>query len=226
MPRKRARASRGDRTTAGTFPDPVLTYQVENARFPGSSAILGLDRETSIFATLPLEPIVQRRSRVGRADAEVRAADADFVADTRRVALDAARAWYRAALAQLSLVGALEWRDGLQQLVEYNRPRVAEGVTAEGDLIRVQVERDRAATTATLERVELLRARAELAAFLGRSSAAVAGESLHVSCRLTASTAVSVSASAAIANTPPSAEGLNTARDAANSSSIRATPWS
>ena len=176
----RARASRGDRTTAGTFPDPVLTYQVENARFPGSSAILGLDRETSIFATLPLEPIFQRWSRVGRADAEVRAADADLVADTRRVALDAARAWYRAALAQLSLAGALEWRDGLQQLVEYNRPRVAEGVTAEGDLIRLQVERDRAAATATLERVELLRARAELAAFLGRSSAAVAGESLVV----------------------------------------------
>ena len=53
--RARVQAARGARHTAGAIPNPVLSYQVENAGFPGRSAPVGLSREVSSFTTLPLE---------------------------------------------------------------------------------------------------------------------------------------------------------------------------
>jgi hypothetical protein len=67
----RVRGARGSRSTARALPNPVFTYQVENAAFPGGAAPAGLDRETSVLATLPLEPLWQRWSRASRAGPEV-----------------------------------------------------------------------------------------------------------------------------------------------------------
>ena len=64
--RARVAGARGARLTARTFGNPILTYQVENAAFPGRAAPLGVDREVSTFATFPLEPFFQRRPRVRR----------------------------------------------------------------------------------------------------------------------------------------------------------------
>ncbi len=75
----RLSASRGSRRTAGALPNPVLSYQVENTAFPGQDLPAELERETSIFATLPLEPLYQRGPQVRRADQEVRAAGAALV---------------------------------------------------------------------------------------------------------------------------------------------------
>ena len=163
----RLRGARGARSTARALPNPVFTYQVENAAFPGGATPVGLDRETSVLATLPLEPLWQRWSRTSRAGAEVRAADAELALARRDVVLGAARAFYRVALAQVSVRGAADIEESLDSLVRFNRTRVAEGVAAEGDLIRVEVERDRAMTERALQEAELARARAELLPFLG-----------------------------------------------------------
>ncbi|MEP7344045.1 MAG: TolC family protein [Gemmatimonadaceae bacterium] len=165
--RARLSAAQGSRRAAGTLPNPVATYQVENAAFPGQSPLVGLDRETSTFVTLPLEPLYQRRPRVRRADQEVTASRAIVTTVQRRVALDAARAFYRVAIAQVWVSATEETRAGLESLTSFNRVRVAEGATAEGDLIRVQVELDRAAVNVALAEVELARARAELQPFVG-----------------------------------------------------------
>jgi len=173
----RLRGARGARSTARALPNPVFTYQVENAAFPGGATPVGLDRETSVLATLPLEPLWQRWSRASRAGAEVRAADAELALARRDVVLDAARAFYRVALAQVSVRGAADIEESLDSLVRFNRTRVAEGVAAEGDLIRVEVERDRAMTERALQEADLARARAELLPFLGdtqRTSATLA----------------------------------------------------
>ena len=162
----RVRGARGARSTARALPNPVFTYQVENAAFPGGAAPVGLDRETSVLATLPLEPLWQRWSRTSRAGAELRWADAALALARRDVVLDAARAFYRVALAQVSVRGAADIEESLDSLVRFNRTRVAEGVAAEGDLIRVEVERDRATTERALQEAELARARAELLPFL------------------------------------------------------------
>jgi outer membrane protein, heavy metal efflux system len=164
----RVTAARGGRRTAGALLNPIATYQVENAGFPGRSAPAGLDRETSMLLTVPLEPLFQRSPRVSRANEDVRAAEADLTNARRQVVLDAARAFHRVAAAQVAVAAAEETRAGLERLASFNAIRVAEGATPEGDLIRVQVEVRRAAVEVALEEVELAQARADLLPYLGR----------------------------------------------------------
>jgi cobalt-zinc-cadmium efflux system outer membrane protein len=164
----RVRAASGMRTTARSIGNPVLSYDVENAPFPGGQPVSGMPRETMATAMLPLASIVQRFPRARRADAEVRAADADARATRQQLALDASRAFFRTALAQVSVAAARDLTAWLDSVVAYNRHRVDEGLAAEADLIRAELERDRAATNATLEEADLARARAELAAFIDR----------------------------------------------------------
>jgi cobalt-zinc-cadmium efflux system outer membrane protein len=162
----RVAAARGNRAGAGAFPNPLLTYQVENAPFFGVARPPGVSTETSFFATLPIEGLYQRWPRMRRADKEVLAAEAELVAARRQVVLDATRAFYRLALAQASAGAASEIERRLESLAAYNQARLAEGVAAEGDLIRIQVEVERAATNTILEDVELAHARAALLPFL------------------------------------------------------------
>jgi outer membrane protein, heavy metal efflux system len=168
--RARLTAAQGGRVTAGALPNPVATYWVENSSFPGQELPFGVSREASTYLTLPLEPFFQRGPRIRRAEQEVKAADADLAAARRQVALDAAQAFFRVALAQVAVEATEENRKGLEHLVLYNQSRVQEGATPEVDLIRAQVELDRAATDAVLAEVDLGRSRAALWPFLSASS--------------------------------------------------------
>jgi cobalt-zinc-cadmium efflux system outer membrane protein len=167
-------AAEGSRQTATAFPNPVATYWTENAPFPGQDLPSGLDRESSVYATLPLEPFWQRRSRLAQVNGEVRAAQAAVTSTEQHVALDAARAFYRVALAQASVEAVRENGAAVEQLVSYLRARVAQGANPEGDLIRAEVERDRVDTDVTLAEVDLLRAQAALRPFLGDTGPALA----------------------------------------------------
>jgi outer membrane protein TolC len=164
--RARVRAARGARTTAGTVGNPMLVYQVESRRMQSGHAAQ-MEREAMTTATLPLEVLYQRAPRIRRADAEVRAAEADASAERQRVALDAAHAYYRTAVAQVGLEVARDLAAWLDTVVAYNRTRAREGVVAEGDLIRSELERDRAAADATMQDADLARARSALSAFVG-----------------------------------------------------------
>jgi cobalt-zinc-cadmium efflux system outer membrane protein len=167
--RARVEAARGTARQAALWSNPVGTYWVENAAFPGSSA--GLDREASAYVTVPLEPLYQRRPRVAQASQDVAAAESAAETVRRQVASDAARAFFRVAMAQASVDAAEENRANLDQLVDFNVARVREGAAPEGDLIRVRVEMDRAATDLVLAEVELTRARGELWLLLGNGPA-------------------------------------------------------
>jgi cobalt-zinc-cadmium efflux system outer membrane protein len=163
--RARIQAARGSRSTAGTLGNPILMYDVENAPLPGRAAP-PMDRETMVTATLPLEPLYQRWSRVSGANADVRAAEADAQAERQRIGMDATRAFYRMARAQVALEAARDLKAWLDSVVAYNRTRVKEGVAAEADLIRSELERDRAEVEATMQEADLARARADLTVFL------------------------------------------------------------
>jgi cobalt-zinc-cadmium efflux system outer membrane protein len=162
----RLTAAEGSRGTAGRLMNPMGFYGVEQAPFPGGTAPVGMDKETTLSATLPLESFYQRGPRVAQANAEVRAATADVAATKQRVYLDAALAFYRTALAQSDVATVRELSDWLDSLVAYNKMRVEEGVAAEVDLIRSEVERDRMRAEAGLREAELARARAHLAPFV------------------------------------------------------------
>jgi cobalt-zinc-cadmium efflux system outer membrane protein len=163
--RARVEAARGAARQVAAWPNPVGTYWLENAAFPGASSA-GLDRESSAYATLPLESFYQRRPRVAQAAQDVAAARAAVETVRRQVAGEAARAFFRVAIAQAAVAAAEENRANLDQLVVFNEARVKEGAAPEGDLIRVRVEMDRATTDLVLAEVELTRARGDLWPFL------------------------------------------------------------
>lgn len=165
--RARVRAAHGSRSTAGTLGNPILMYQVENAPLPGGAAP-PMDREMMLTATLPLEPLYQRWSRVSGATTEIRAAEADAQGERQRIGMDATRAFYRMARAQVAVDAARDLAAWLDSVVAYNRTRVKEGVAAEADLIRSELERDRADVQATMQEADLARARADLTVFLNQ----------------------------------------------------------
>ena len=140
----RARAATGSRATAHSFANPMLSYDVENAPFPNGQPIVGMARENMVTAMLPLAGIYQRGARVRRADAEVRAVDADARAVQQQLAHDAARMYIRTAAAQMGVNAARDLTAWLDSVVAYNRARVEQGAAAEADLIRAELERDRA----------------------------------------------------------------------------------
>ena len=175
----RIRAAQGSRISAGAFSNPVVGYQVDdnvdNVPLAGGGSMRGLEREDIATVLLPLEPLYQRGAQVRRANAEVRAATNDAVATRQRAELAATRAFYRTALAQVGVATARDLMVWLDSIVVYNRSRVKEGVAAEADLIRSEVERDRVAADVTMQDAELARARADLSTFIGVSSPAAAG---------------------------------------------------
>ena len=172
--RARVRVAEAARTSAGIFGNPVLGFEVDNTPFPWQHSVSlppGMERESMTTATIPLEPLYQRSPRIRRADAELRATRADAVGERQQVAGDAARAFYRTALAQVGVDIAQDLASWLDTLVSYNAKRVDEGAAAEADLIRSQLERDRALADQSIEEAELARSRAQLSAFLGSVSA-------------------------------------------------------
>ena len=159
------RAAQGNRAWARTIDNPTFGVQLENARLPGTPPV-PLDREIMYTATLPLETIYQRGPRAGQASAELAAAGADTSALALQLGLAAARAYYRTALAQLELETAVELAGWLDSVAVYNRLRAGEGLAAEADLLRSELERDRMTAEAALRAADLAGARAELAEFV------------------------------------------------------------
>ena len=161
------RAVAGTRRSAGAFGNPMVSYQVENTPFPGGRVLPGIDREASLTATVPLEPLFQRGPRVQQASAMVRAAEADGASERARLAALASDAYYRVAFAQAASATAHELAGWFDSVVVYTRNRLKEGIVAEVELIRAENERDRALADATMRDADLARARADLTAFLG-----------------------------------------------------------
>ncbi len=170
--RAQIRSAEGNRRTASVLPNPILGYQLENVRLPGGDPV-PMDREGMATVTIPLEFIYQRGSRVGRANSELRGAEAEARTVRQRLALDATRSYYETALAQVELSTARDLAGWLDSMVEYNRTRSREGVSAEVDLLRAQLERDRAWAEVTMQEVKLAHAQAELAGFIGDSLDAI-----------------------------------------------------
>ena len=167
--RARVRAARGNRAWAGAIDNPTFGVQLENVRVPGRLPV-PMDRETMYTAMLPLETIYQRGPRVRQAGAELAAARADTSNLALQLALDAAHAYYRTALAQLELETANDLAAWLDSVATYNRVRAREGLAAEADLLRSELERDRMMAEAAMRAADLAGARAGLAEFVPQSN--------------------------------------------------------
>ncbi len=170
----RVEAARAERLNVGALPNPVGTFWMENTGFAGQQ-VQGLNREASMYVTWPLEPLIQRSSRIRRADEDVGIGEASLALARRRVAADAVRAFLRVALSQEVAEEADHELGMLEQLATYNRARVDEGITPEAELLRIQVELDRAATDVAFAEADLTRHVAELVPYLGAARGGLGG---------------------------------------------------
>jgi cobalt-zinc-cadmium efflux system outer membrane protein len=121
-------------------------------------------------AMLPLEPLYQRGPRIGRAQALMRAIQADVLTQRQHLAVDAADAFYTVALAQVNVAATRSLAQWFDTVVTYNRVRVREGVAAEADLIRSELERDHVLNELAMAESDLARGQADLQTFVGTSS--------------------------------------------------------
>jgi cobalt-zinc-cadmium efflux system outer membrane protein len=113
-------------------------------------------------AMLPLEPLYQRGPRIKRAQALIRAVEADVLTQRQQLAVEAARVFYQVALAQVDVAATRSLAQWFDTVVTYNSVRVREGVTAEADLIRSELERDHVLNDLAMAESELARAQADL----------------------------------------------------------------
>jgi cobalt-zinc-cadmium efflux system outer membrane protein len=159
------RVARGGLSSARAWSNPLLAVQNEqmSEQMPGMTAT---ERETMTTAMVPLEPFYQRGPRIERARALVRAGEADVLTQRQRVALEAADVFYDVALAQVNVAATRSLAQWFDTVVTYNRVRVREGVTAEADLIRSELERDHVLNELAMAESELARAEADLQTFI------------------------------------------------------------
>jgi cobalt-zinc-cadmium efflux system outer membrane protein len=141
-------------------PNPTVEWRSENLASP---------LEPDVFFTVdqPLD-LTGRRLALR---AEARAVDSRLAADStavaRGVAIDAARAFWRAGLARGLLDVAAVQREDAERLASFEARRAREGAVAELTALRTALEADRARVAEAGARAEWSRASAELARSLG-----------------------------------------------------------
>ena len=158
------RAARGDLSSARTWSNPVVNFESQQMSEQGHG--LPSQRETMTTAMLPLETFYQRGPRIQRAQALIRASEADVLTQRQQVALEAAGTFYEVALAQVNVSATRSLAQWFDTVVTYNSLRVREGVTAEADLIRSELERDHVLNELAMAESELARAEADLQTFV------------------------------------------------------------
>ena len=167
-------ASRGTRLTARSWANPILNYEIEHEPAPGSHSIPVMERKTMAFAMLPLEPIYQISARSEKTSAEVRRSEGNLRETRRLLVLRATSVFFRTAAAEVAVEANQEVRVWLDSLIAYTRTRVEEGVAAEADLIRLEVEQGRVETDVAMATVPLHRARSARGGLVGFDTVAIA----------------------------------------------------
>lgn len=153
---------------AGFRPNPTLSVQTENWRAWGSPGFqVGDQIDAFLFASQRIETAGKRRKRVASAEADRAVAERETELVRWRISRAVTRAWWQAWAAAervRSLAGAVETAE---ELVRYQRARVEQGAAAEVELVRVRVERERAAAELVMAELAAERARIELLGAMG-----------------------------------------------------------
>jgi outer membrane protein, heavy metal efflux system len=141
----RVEDARGQQTQAGLKPNPRLTVQSEDIRQSTRQAPFSFVDSTEDYVLLGqiIETARKRERRVDLASSVVQTTQWERELTRRQITGRVASAYWTA-------VSLVHTRDLLQEVlrtyqedVDYSRNRVNEGIMAEADLIRIQLERDR-----------------------------------------------------------------------------------
>lgn len=157
-----------ERVAARLRPRPGLTVSAENLRVSGDTPF---DRlyEAGATVTQSFELGNQRGLRMEVAERTVAVAESELTRVLRSRLFELRRAYYDAILARTILAIEEENRDNFAELVRFNTVRFEEGDIAEGELIKVRLERIRYDSAAANARLALRQANIRLLEMLGES---------------------------------------------------------
>ena len=141
-----------ERVGARLSPRPGMTVSAENLRLSGETPASQLS-EFGISVAQPIELGNRKALRMEVAERTVSVSEARLTEVLRRQLFDLKRTYYESVLARVLLDIEQENRDNFEGLVKFNTVRFEEGYIAEGDLLKVRLERtkfDFAVATAQL----------------------------------------------------------------------------
>jgi cobalt-zinc-cadmium efflux system outer membrane protein len=129
-----------ERIGARLRPRPGLTLSAENLRLAGETPANRL-HEYGISVAQPIELGNRKALRMEVAERTVSVSEARLTEVLRRQLFDLKRSYYESVLARVLLGTEQENRDNFVGLVKFNTVRFEEGYIAEGDLLKVRLER-------------------------------------------------------------------------------------
>ena len=132
--------ARAEQIAARIRPNPGLTFSAENLKVSGDTPFNKLYEVSTTYAQT-FELGGKRRLRREVADLIVSVADAKLADVLRQRLFEVKRAYYEAVLTRYALFNAIENRDSFDELIKFNKVRFEEGVIAEGELLKVKLER-------------------------------------------------------------------------------------
>ncbi len=129
-----------ERIGARLRPRPGVTISAENLRLSGGTPANRL-HEYGVSVAQPIELGNRKALRVEVAERTISVSEARLTEVLRRQLFDLKRTYYESVLARVLLDTERENRDNFEGLVKFNTVRFEEGYIAEGDLLKVRLER-------------------------------------------------------------------------------------
>lgn len=129
-----------ERIGARLRPRPGLTASAENLRLSGDTPASRL-QEFGVTVAQPIELGNRKALRMEVAERTVSVSEARLTQVLRRQLFDFKRTYYESVLSRSLLGIEQENRDNFEGLVQFNKARFEEGYIAEGDLLKVRLER-------------------------------------------------------------------------------------
>jgi cobalt-zinc-cadmium efflux system outer membrane protein len=155
-----------ERIGAGLRPRPGLTVSAENLRLSGETPASRL-HEYGISVAQPIELGNRKALRMEVAERTVSVSEARLTEVLRRQLFDVKRTYYESVLARVLLEIEQENRDNFEGLVKFNTVRFEEGYIAEGDLLKVRLERTKFDFAVANAQLALRRAKIRLLELIG-----------------------------------------------------------
>jgi cobalt-zinc-cadmium efflux system outer membrane protein len=129
-----------ERIGARLRPRPGLTASAENLRLSGETPASRL-QEFGVTVAQPVELGNRKALRMEVAERAVLVSEARLTEVLSRQLFDLKRTYYESVLSRSLLGIEQENRDNFEGLVQFNKARFEEGYIAEGDLLKVRLER-------------------------------------------------------------------------------------
>jgi cobalt-zinc-cadmium efflux system outer membrane protein len=162
-------AAQGYRHQAGLGPNPRLYLQSENTRLGPPGFVYPRDADTYAFVAQTFETGGKRQRRIEVATENLHRTELEQQFQRQQIISRVSIAYWAAASAARARNLLQQEANAFERVVQFHRDRVQQGASAEVDLIRIEVERDRLASAAATTAEEAERTRITLFQEMGKN---------------------------------------------------------